>query len=56
MATGSAWKLPPEMMSPSSANTSGLSETELASTSNTSAALRICCKQAPITCGWQRRE
>ncbi|MNP40681.1 hypothetical protein D3C76_1343350 [compost metagenome] len=38
MATGSAWKLPPEITSPSTANTSGLSDTALASTTNTSAA------------------
>jgi hypothetical protein len=29
MATGSAWKLPPEITSPSAANTSGLSDTAL---------------------------
>ncbi len=55
-ATGSAWKLPPEMISSSSANTSGLSETELASHTSTSAAWRIWVRQAPITWGWQRRE
>ena len=56
IATGSAWKLPPEMTSFSAAKTSGLSETALASASSTSAAWRICVRQAPITCGWQRRE
>jgi hypothetical protein len=40
-ATGSAWKLPPEIIAPSSANTSGLSVTALASRSSTSAACRI---------------
>ncbi|MNL21466.1 hypothetical protein D3C87_1427580 [compost metagenome] len=38
MATGSAWKLPPEITSPSAAKTSGLSDTALASTASTSAA------------------
>ena len=51
IAIGSAWKLPAEIISPSSAKTNGLSDTELASTSYISAELRICCKQAPITCG-----
>ncbi len=56
IATGSAWKLPPEITSPSAANTSGLSDTALASISSTSAAWRIWVRQAPITCGWQRSE
>ena len=56
MATGSAWKLPPEITSPSAANTSGLSETALASTPSTSAAWRSWVRQAPMTCGWQRSE
>ena len=56
MATGSAWKLPPEITSPSAANTSGLSDTALASTASTSAAWRSWVRQAPITCGWQRSE
>ncbi|MCY1461210.1 hypothetical protein D9M71_788410 [compost metagenome] len=51
MATGSAWKLPPEITSPCSANTSGLSDTALDSTSSTSAAWRSWVRQAPITCG-----
>ncbi|MCY1465607.1 hypothetical protein D9M71_837750 [compost metagenome] len=38
MATGSAWKLPPEITSPSAANTNGLSETALDSIASTSAA------------------
>ena len=54
-ATGSAWKLPPERISPVSANTSGLSDTALASISSTPAACRIWSRHAPITCGWQRR-
>jgi hypothetical protein len=37
-ATGSAWKLPPEIIAPSSAKTSGLSVTALASRTSTSAA------------------
>ncbi|MOA10452.1 hypothetical protein D3C78_1303410 [compost metagenome] len=56
MATGSAWKLPPEITSPSAANTNGLSDTALASIANTSAAWRNWVRQAPMTCGWQRRE
>ena len=56
IATGSAWKLPPERMSFSSANTSGLSETALDSISSTSAAWRIWVRQAPMTWGWQRSE
>ncbi|MNV57894.1 hypothetical protein D3C71_1502460 [compost metagenome] len=55
-ATGSAWKLPPERISSSSANTRGLSETALASHTSTSAAWRIWARQAPITWGWQRSE
>ena len=54
-ATGSAWKLPPERISPVCANTSGLSDTAFASISSTSAAWRIWSRHAPITCGWQRR-
>ncbi|KAG0755560.1 hypothetical protein G6F22_020575 [Rhizopus arrhizus] len=56
IATGSAWKLPPEITSPWSTNTSGLSDTALDSICSTSAAWRICVRQAPITWGWQRRE
>ena len=56
IATGSAWKLPPEIMSPLSVNTSGLSDTALDSIKITSAAWRICVKHAPITWGWQRNE
>ena len=55
-ATGSAWKLPPEMMLAVAANTSGLSVTALASRSSTSAAWRSWSRQAPTTCGWQRSE
>jgi hypothetical protein len=55
MATGSAWKLPPDRMSPSAGNTSGLSETALASRAIVPAAKRIMSRQAPITWGWQRR-
>ena len=38
------------------ANTSGLSVTALASRSSTSAAWRSWSRQAPTTCGWQRRQ
>ena len=40
----------------SSAKTSGLSVTALASRSSTSAAWRSWSRQAPTTCGWQRRQ
>ena len=56
IATGSAWKLPPERTSPVSGKISGLSETPFASVSRMFAACRIWSRQAPITCGWQRRE
>jgi hypothetical protein len=55
-ATGCAWKFPPDNDSPVSLNTSGLSDTPLASVSSMSAALRSTSRQAPITCGWQRRQ
>jgi hypothetical protein len=55
-ATGSAWKLPPDRISPSAANTSGLSETAFASATRRAAAERSWSRQAPITCGWQRRQ
>ncbi len=58
-ATGSAWKLPPLTMLPSAPSsptkTSGLSVTALASRTSTSAAWRSWSRQAPTTCGWQRR-
>jgi len=54
-ATGSAWKLPPDSTASSSANTSGLSDTPFASVTSTDAQCRIASRQAPITCGWQRR-
>ncbi|MDT4851106.1 hypothetical protein FQZ97_852760 [compost metagenome] len=54
-ATGSAWKLPPESTSLVSVNTSGLSVTALASSSRVRAALPMRSRQAPMTCGWQRR-
>ena len=47
IATGSAWKLPPERMARSSAKTIGLSETAFASVARTSAALRICIEARP---------
>ena len=55
-----SWKLPPDTITPSSAavapaKTSGLSVTALASRSRTSAAWRSWSRQAPTTCGWQRR-
>ena len=55
-ATGSAWKLPPESASIVSAKTSGLSDTPLASASRMVHAWSIWSRQAPITCGWQRRQ
>ena len=55
-ATGSAWKLPPDSTAPSSAKTSGLSDTALASITSVRAALARRSRQAPITCGWQRKE
>ncbi|MCY1374247.1 hypothetical protein D9M69_615760 [compost metagenome] len=55
-ATGSAWKLPPEITSPCSTNTRGLSDTAFDSIRSTSATWRICVRQAPITWGWQRKE
>ena len=54
-ATGSAWKLPPEITSPASANTRGLSETAFASVTSVAPAARVWSRIAPITCGWQRR-
>ena len=54
-ATGSAWKLPPDSTSPVSANTSGLSETALASMASTRPVSRIRSRQAPMTCGWHLR-
>ena len=55
-ATGSAWKFPPDSTAPSSANTSGLSDTALASMVSVRAALASRSRHAPITCGWQRKE
>ncbi|MNV36001.1 hypothetical protein D3C71_1274640 [compost metagenome] len=55
-ATGSAWKLPPLSASLVSVNTSGLSDTPLASIASVVAAWRITSNAAPITCGWQRRQ
>jgi hypothetical protein len=55
-ATGSAWKLPPEITSPVSQNTSGLSDAALASMTSTRAACARLSRHAPITCGMQRTE
>src|SRR5471030_2152948 len=57
-ATGSAWKFPPETTTALSPfwKISGLSVTALASMSSVRAALAIRSMQAPITCGWQRRQ
>ena len=55
-ATGSAWKLPPEMTSLSRAKTSGLSVTPFASRLRVAAACRRTSSTAPMTCGWQRTE
>lgn len=49
IATGSAWKLPPEITSSVSANTSGLSDTAFASISSTVATWRNWVRHAPIT-------
>src|SRR5258708_28383582 len=54
-ATGSAWKLPPEITSPLS-KTSGLSEAALASITSTRAAWLRLSRQAPMTWGTQRME
>ena len=58
-ATGSAWKLPPETISAcpdlASWKISGLSVTALASISRVRPALPSKSRQAPMTCGWQRR-
>ena len=55
-ATGSAWKLPPEITSPLSVKISGLSVTAFASIMSVLAALLIISKTAPITCGWHLSE
>ena len=55
-ATGSAWKLPPETSSPESAKWIGLSETAFASIASTPSERRSWSRQAPTTCGWQRRQ
>ena len=54
-ATGSAWKLPPEITSPL-LNTSGLSDAAFASMARTRAAWCRLSRHAPITCGTQRIE
>ncbi len=54
-ATGSAWKLPPEIISPVSGKISGLSVTALASISKVRETLATKSMIAPMTCGWQRR-
>jgi hypothetical protein len=55
-ATGSAWKFPPETISPVSTSTSGLSVTALASIVNVRADCVSRSSTAPATCGWQRRQ
>ena len=55
-ASGSPWKLPAEMISPLSGNTSGLSVTASTSTVMTSRSQRRASRQAPCTCGMQRSE
>jgi len=58
-ATGSAWKLPPEITSPDSGNaegkTSGLSVAEPVSISTVARANAKAPRTAPWTCGMQRR-
>ena len=48
-ATGSAWKFPPEITSPFSAKTRGLSDAAFASIRRMRAACRRLSRQAPIT-------
>ena len=57
-ATGSAWKLPPDMATgPSSLlKISGLSVTALDSMSSVFPAWLMISRQAPMTCGWQRKQ
>ena len=54
--TGSAWKLPPETISPASASTRGLSVAALASIPSVRAAMRSTSMAAPVTWGWQRTQ
>ena len=49
-------KLPPDSASSVSAKMSGLSDTPLASMRRVAAAWRRRSRQAPMTCGWQRRQ
>ena len=54
--TGSAWKFPPETISPAWVRTSGLSVAAFASISSVRAAWRSTSIAAPVTCGWQRMQ
>ncbi len=54
-ATGSAWKLPPDSESSVSGNNKGLSVTAFASIRSDSVTFLNKSRQAPITCGWQRK-
>ena len=57
MATGSAWKLPPESTSPCSAKTRGLSVTRIGlAHQDAGGEPRAWSRQAPMTWGWQRSE
>ena len=56
MATGAPWKLPPETISPSAANTIGLSVAALASMATISRTKRIASRAEPCTCAAQRSE
>ncbi len=56
MAIGAPWKLPPDTMSPVSANTIGLSVALLSSTSSVSRTNRNASRTAPWTCAAQRSE
>jgi hypothetical protein len=55
IATGWPWKLPPERISPVSANTIGLSVAEFISTTCARVTYSSASRAAPWTCGMQRR-
>ncbi len=54
-ASGWPWKLPPEITSPVSGNTTGLSTTDPSSTPSTPSAKPSTSRAAPCTWGAQRR-
>ncbi len=55
-AIGSPWKLPPEIVTPSRAKTSGLSVAEFISTASFASTSASTSRTAPWTCGMQRTE